>query len=355
VQSLLDEHFAPEFLDGANKYFCSTCNKKTRAKKTVSLTDSPDYLFLTLLRFVYDWETQQGGKKLHEISFDPRVIVKQTSHDKRSIKSEFGLYGVIFHSGLTVDVGHYYAFVRDSSNPSSLRNKNSEDAPWFRVEDQTVKRVDWATLENNHKASNDTPYIFLYRRLHPDIDSNIPRVHDPRMLETCKSIRLNIHYHIEKSSVPVTYSLRRHADVSRQSRYPTSIRRCFPSAEYSRAMINIGIPIEEEKRKHLLNRKTQCRFCGQIIDSATNENAMQEHEATCRYRRYHVVKCTSSGQFVLLPEYEKHLEEQKKRNEDKNQAASLEFAQTSMLAAMLMMANNQQQANNTDNSSDMVD
>ena len=57
----------------------------------------------------------------------------------------------------------------------------------------------------------------------------------------------------------------------------------------------------------------------------------------------------------MCEEYEKHLEEQKQQNEVKNQAASVDFAQTSLLAAMLMMANNQQQANNAENSSDMVD
>ena len=59
--------------------------------------------------------------------------------------------------------------------------------------------------------------------------------------------------------------------------------------------------------------------------------------------------------FNVYEEYEKHLEEQKQQNEVKNQAASVDFAQTSLLAAMLMMANNQQQANNAENSSDMVD
>eukprot|EP00494_Astrolonche_serrata_P020424 UN20647 len=122
-------------MDQSNRYSCSNCEEKQRAKKKICLTHCPSYLFLSLNRFFYDFRTNQGGKLLHEISFDPIIVCREdTSHIKQArhqvvtdqesslqsmassstqttggrkrgekIYVRYGLYGIIYHSGLTAD------------------------------------------------------------------------------------------------------------------------------------------------------------------------------------------------------------------------------------------------------------
>jgi len=44
-----------DLLDGENKYFCESCNKKVKAEKIQSIKKLPPYLILCLKRFEFNF------------------------------------------------------------------------------------------------------------------------------------------------------------------------------------------------------------------------------------------------------------------------------------------------------------
>lgn len=147
VTDLLNYFLAPEILTGDNQYYCENCASLQNAEKTMQITEEPEYLILTLLRFSYDQKYHVRRKILDNVSL-PLVLelpVKRTLpfssvSESWSLDVDFSdisenlakklkpsgteetccptlvpylLSSVVVHSGISSESGHYYSYARN--------------------------------------------------------------------------------------------------------------------------------------------------------------------------------------------------------------------------------------------------
>ncbi|KAM5255954.1 ubiquitin carboxyl-terminal hydrolase 38 isoform 2-T2 [Ctenodactylus gundi] len=147
VTDLLNYFLAPEILTGDNQYYCENCASLQNAEKTMQITEEPEYLILTLLRFSYDQKYHVRRKILDNVSL-PLVLelpVKRTTSfsslsERLSVDVDFNdisenlakklkpsgteeaffpklvpylLSSVVVHSGISSESGHYYSYARN--------------------------------------------------------------------------------------------------------------------------------------------------------------------------------------------------------------------------------------------------
>ncbi|XP_041614562.1 ubiquitin carboxyl-terminal hydrolase 38 [Vulpes lagopus] len=153
VTDLLNYFLAPEILTGDNQYYCENCASLQNAEKTMQITEEPEYLILTLLRFSYDQKYHVRRKILDNVSL-PLVLelpVKRTTSfsslsESWSIDVDFTdisenlakklkpsgteeaccsrlvpylLNSVVVHSGVSSESGHYYSYARNITGTES--------------------------------------------------------------------------------------------------------------------------------------------------------------------------------------------------------------------------------------------
>ncbi|XP_023610447.1 ubiquitin carboxyl-terminal hydrolase 38 isoform X5 [Myotis lucifugus] len=153
VTDLLNYFLAPEILTGDNQYYCENCASLQNAEKTMQITEEPEYLILTLLRFSYDQKYHVRRKILDNVSL-PLVLelpVKRTTSfsslsESWSIDVDFTdisenlakklkpsgteeaccpilvpylLSSVVVHSGVSSESGHYYSYARNITGTES--------------------------------------------------------------------------------------------------------------------------------------------------------------------------------------------------------------------------------------------
>uniref|UniRef100_A0ABI7VSV5 Ubiquitin carboxyl-terminal hydrolase n=1 Tax=Felis catus TaxID=9685 RepID=A0ABI7VSV5_FELCA len=152
VTDLLNYFLAPEILTGDNQYYCENCASLQNAEKTMQITEEPEYLILTLLRFSYDQKYHVRRKILDNVSL-PLVLelpVKRTTFSSLSeswsidvdftdisenlakkLKSSgteeaccsrlvpYLLSSVVVHSGISSESGHYYSYARNITGTES--------------------------------------------------------------------------------------------------------------------------------------------------------------------------------------------------------------------------------------------
>lgn len=153
VTDLLNYFLAPEILTGDNQYYCENCASLQNAEKTMQITEEPEYLILTLLRFSYDQKYHVRRKILDNVSL-PLVLelpVKRTlpfSSESESWALDvdladigenlakklkpsgteearcptlvpYLLSSVVVHSGISSESGHYYSYARNISGTES--------------------------------------------------------------------------------------------------------------------------------------------------------------------------------------------------------------------------------------------
>ena len=100
-----------EIMKDENQYFCSTCNERQNAKKTLKICKLPDILIITLKRFKY---SSHYSRKINRTvsfpmtDFDVRRFV---TPDIPLDDSRYDLVGMINHQG-SMSSGHYVAFTR---------------------------------------------------------------------------------------------------------------------------------------------------------------------------------------------------------------------------------------------------
>lgn len=147
VTDLLNYFLAPEILTDDNQYYCENCASLQNAEKTMQITEEPEYLILTLLRFSYDQKYHVRRKILDNVSL-PLVLelpVKRTTtfsslSESWSVDVDFTdisenlakklkpsgteetccpklvpylLSSVVVHSGVSSESGHYYSYARN--------------------------------------------------------------------------------------------------------------------------------------------------------------------------------------------------------------------------------------------------
>ncbi|XP_037351795.1 ubiquitin carboxyl-terminal hydrolase 38 isoform X1 [Talpa occidentalis] len=153
VTDLLNYFLAPEILTGDNQYYCENCASLQNAEKTMQITEEPEYLILTLLRFSYDQKYHVRRKILDNVSL-PLVLelpVKRTTSfssfseswsvdiDLTDVSENLAkklkpsgteeascpalvpylLSSVVVHSGVSSESGHYYSYARNITGTES--------------------------------------------------------------------------------------------------------------------------------------------------------------------------------------------------------------------------------------------
>ncbi|XP_071787460.1 ubiquitin carboxyl-terminal hydrolase 38-like [Asterias amurensis] len=236
LEELLVHYLTPELLTGDNQYHCEKCKCLRDAEKRIEISKAPKVLVLTLMRFSYDVKTQRRCKILADVKF-PKVLnlvlshrskdanededmdgevltgmdVGDLSHDapcskrlrqnSESISTpcegdedrfQFALCGVIVHSGVSSESGHYYCYARNSSfftDPKLKSKQASQQEPeagdgklqnqgkepeeldllpdqWYLFNDSRVSFSSYDSFGNVTKRfPKDTAYVLFYRQV----------------------------------------------------------------------------------------------------------------------------------------------------------------------------------------------
>ena len=127
------------------------------AERILRVTEAPQHLLLTLLRFHYDRLLQRRGKITTQVSYPQRLNLPVDGGATVS----YVLYAVVIHSGVTLDGGHYYTLARSSNlGPDDVLERDNNTAPWFMFNDSQVSRTNFESLISlSRKYTTDTPYL----------------------------------------------------------------------------------------------------------------------------------------------------------------------------------------------------
>lgn len=204
LASMLSRFVATRTMGGDNALRCSACGdgrSKTESRAHTVIASPPEHLIITLKRMYYDWTHQKTRKCLHDVTFSAHltlpalndeearqvgVVVEDDADTEMASESDasatarrrhdvdqrqYGLYGVLVHSGLTANSGHYYSFCRESDERTrQLHLEDAPRAPWIKFNDTKVERSSWREIRRH--VSNtvaDTVYLLLYKRLHYEV------------------------------------------------------------------------------------------------------------------------------------------------------------------------------------------
>ena len=136
-----------EFLDHDNKYKCERCNALQRACKQLTLNRPPTYLTVHLKRFSYAFGSLEGGgsgKISAHVAFPlcwnvTSFTSAYSKHGDSAPQLSYLLYAVLVHEGGSTNSGHYYCYVREQKNSSSI-------SKWWCLNDSHVGPVSEATV-----------------------------------------------------------------------------------------------------------------------------------------------------------------------------------------------------------------
>lgn len=186
VQDLLNNFFQEEKLSAENDnlYSCSTCQSLQSALKRVSMLrntrrqiDVPDYLVLTLNRFIYQktnatttatatTTTTNNLKIMDQLEY-PNIVevnVRDNESDNKDETSveKYELNSLIIHSGSSLHYGHYYSYV---TNKLTSETTGDEKIEWLLANDSQISETTFNSIvANQNLFKDDTPYVLIYRR-----------------------------------------------------------------------------------------------------------------------------------------------------------------------------------------------
>ena len=147
--------WAPEILDGDNKYQCGGWDKLSKAKKRMTIFKPPRILTVQFMRFT------ALGKKINKFvqfpkSFNLRVFVSENVDTKIPREQQtdhiYNLYGIIVHAGQTWKSGHYYSFVRNEEK-------------WFMWNDEKITEI-----KDIDRVLKQNAYILFYKYRIPNVN-----------------------------------------------------------------------------------------------------------------------------------------------------------------------------------------
>jgi len=184
IESMLSRFVATRTLAGDNALMCSVCQRKTESRTHTVIFEPPEHLIITLKRMYYDWSQQKACKCLHDVRFPALLTLPSLNTEEEQAVYEsvedgslgekhknqsrhYGLYGVLVHSGLTANSGHYYSFCRESDGSTrQLHLEDSTLSPWIKFNDTKVERSDWKEINRLVTSTvSDTVYLLLYKKL----------------------------------------------------------------------------------------------------------------------------------------------------------------------------------------------
>lgn len=166
LQTLIDDFFAIEKLtsEAGNSYFCSQCNSLQNAAKNIIFTrektkDPPDYLILTLNRFVYtlaNGSVANNKKIMEQIDYPNIVEIKTYNESNELIIEKYSLLSIVVHSGSSLHYGHYYTYMKNGNNSFE----------WYLANDSVLTKASFESLMSAQSTfKDDTPYILFYEKL----------------------------------------------------------------------------------------------------------------------------------------------------------------------------------------------
>lgn len=137
VLDSLDEYVREETLDGDNQYASDAFGKQD-AKRGVRFKSLPPVLHLHLLRFEFDYATEQMAKinsrfefpEMLDLDADGRKYL--TADSDPNVRNLYKLHSVLVHSG-GINGGHYFVFVQPFGGEHAGR--------WYRFDDERVSCV----------------------------------------------------------------------------------------------------------------------------------------------------------------------------------------------------------------------
>ena len=135
IQQLLDKAVIGENI---SCFTCSNCQTNGQALKFRIINSVSDFLILHLKLFTYD----RAG---NEYKITPNLQIEENLN---YFNFSFQLYGIIYHSGMWNNQGHYIAGV----------NANQK---WFTISDTVMNRNKLLSCTSNDYT---TPYIIFYRK-----------------------------------------------------------------------------------------------------------------------------------------------------------------------------------------------
>ena len=138
LELAMNRYQAAEMLEGANQFSCSTCEKKTDARRCVEISETPNLLILKLMRYYYDRKTNDKKKFQTALTFPPHLEVNN---------EEFELTAVLYHKGNSAHGGHYVAELLEW-----------EENNWWMFDDCSVTpTLNPATSFTSKKRSKEAP------------------------------------------------------------------------------------------------------------------------------------------------------------------------------------------------------
>ncbi|KAF8033764.1 hypothetical protein BT93_C0123 [Corymbia citriodora subsp. variegata] len=142
VMKALKHFTAPEQLDGGERqYQCQRCKQKVRALKQLTVHKAPYVLTIHLKRF------QDLSQKINKsVCFDTALDLKPFVSGAYEGDLKYTLYGVLVHHGWSTHSGHYYCYVRTSTNM------------WYSLDDNQVHQV------SESKVLQQKAYMLFYVR-----------------------------------------------------------------------------------------------------------------------------------------------------------------------------------------------
>ncbi|XP_053675152.1 ubiquitin carboxyl-terminal hydrolase 35 [Anopheles nili] len=149
VQKLLDYFCSSEKLVGENQYFCDRCQQLRDCERSVTVTDPPQNLILTIKHFRYDQSRNLRAKLMNKILHNEDISLTITDASGHCHQLHYRNYAVVVHYGTSMDSGHYYTYAQDGTGT------------WFKFNDNYVTQCTTSELQNI--PSPNTPYILFYQ------------------------------------------------------------------------------------------------------------------------------------------------------------------------------------------------
>jgi len=215
---MFEQFLKPEQLHGNNSYRCDKCECLRNGERRVCIVAAPSCLVLTLLRFAYNAKTGCNEKVFTNVDYPLTLFVpvsadssgsgtlKKTSSKTSLLQYvQYGLCGVIVHSGTSSDGGHYYSYARpcrvSKSGVPSLKSLTSLDGmvyccdddcfsdEWNLFNDERVSTSSFTDIRNlTMDYPKDTAYVLFYRRVEDELH-DVKSTHSDRSLVNTESMR----------------------------------------------------------------------------------------------------------------------------------------------------------------------
>ena len=136
LEECYNDFTKPEFLFDDNRWNCDKCKHKVKASKKIEIDKFPEYLLITLKRFI----SNDNGSLFKD---DKKIDIPLVYNFNGT--RNYNLTGIIFHIG-SIRGGHYISAI--------TKNKTE----WFLIDDTSHREIKWEELDNLLKFA----YILLY-------------------------------------------------------------------------------------------------------------------------------------------------------------------------------------------------